>query len=82
MKAHASKDQGCIAITSGNILIKAGKANNNRGTLIQAANIIIDVAKNIQRAYNHDFKNEDTYIHQFLSPWINNVFYGEQFEVK
>jgi hypothetical protein len=86
-QAYDSRNKFEIPKAFGEVPINASQ-NKDRDLLVTAAYIMIDVFKKIEHEHNTNTRRfnkrygEDTFIHHFLTPWIDNIFHGEQYGCK
>ena len=82
-KVYYTKDKKEVAIAFVKILLDAGQVESENDVLITAANILIDLSKEISYQNRNNPKKintrfgQDTFIHQHLTPWIDNIFHRE-----
>jgi hypothetical protein len=73
-------------LTLGKVMIKAAEATSNKDVLLKAANVLIDLTRQLTRQGQHHYISqqhqydggygEDTFVHQVISPFLSNIFYG------
>lgn len=75
------------------VMIMAVDSDENNDILMKAANVILDITKQlIRKNREHHFKplskqhggryGEDTFVYQTITPFISNIFYGPKLGYK
>lgn len=73
----------------GKMMVKNSEYKDPRNNIIKYTNVLIDTGKSLSRQVaplqinTHEGSyGEDTYIHDIVAPFFNNIFYGEHLKHK
>ncbi|KAF7722497.1 hypothetical protein EC973_003089 [Apophysomyces ossiformis] len=86
LDACYSKDESKIMSVLGSNMVKAAESTRNKEVLLKASNVLMDLTRQLTRQMQHHQLHqyqqydgrygEDTFVHQLISPFLNNIFYG------
>lgn len=81
-----SGDNRALTKVRGEVLLLAAEETESEDLLMMSANALTDITKQIVNIQPSDLSKkqyrsgEDTFIHNYLSPWLENVFLGPSLE--